>query len=76
MAEIKMFEEVPSEECWEETGKEPTSTKWVNINKGSEDDEQDVRCRLVGRDFKPKGEKHRDDLFAAMPPLGAKKLIF
>jgi hypothetical protein len=31
---------------------------------------------LVGRDFKPKGERDREDLFAAMPPLEAKKLLF
>ena len=36
----------------------------------------DVRCRLAARDFKPKGEKDREDLFAAMPPLESKKLIF
>ena len=35
-----------------------------------------MRCRLVARDFKPKGEKDREDLFAAMPPLEAKKLLF
>ena len=35
-----------------------------------------VRCRLVGRDFKPKREGPRDDLFAAMPPLESKKALF
>ena len=35
-----------------------------------------VRCRLVARDFKPKHEGSRDDLFAAMPPLEAKKTLF
>ena len=32
--------------------------------------------RLVARDFKLKGEKDRSDIFAAMPPLEAKKLLF
>ena len=36
----------------------------------------DVRCRLVARDFKPKGEKDRGEIFAAMPPLESKKLLF
>ena len=36
----------------------------------------EVRCRLVARDFKPKGEKDRGDLFAAMPPLESKKALF
>ena len=45
------------------------------MNKGTAD-KPDVRCRLVARDFKPKGEKDREDLFAAMPPLESKKLLF
>ena len=36
--------------------------------------EQEVRCRLVARDRKPKGEKEREDLFAATSPLEGKKL--
>ena len=47
----------------------------VDVNKGTSE-KPDVRCRLVARDFKPKGEKDREDLFAAMPPLEAKKLVF
>ena len=35
-----------------------------------------MRCRLVGRDFKPRHEGAREDLFAAMPPLESKKLMF
>ena len=35
-----------------------------------------MRCRLVGRDFKVKGVEEREDLFAAMPPLESKKLMF
>jgi len=30
----------------------------------------------VGRDFKPKGEQERADIFASMPPWEAKKLLF
>jgi hypothetical protein len=38
-----------------------------------------VCCRLislVARAFKPKGYRDREDLFAAMPPLEAKKILF
>ncbi len=75
MGEIDMYEEVSVEECWRKTGRAPTSCKWVNVNKGGEGEEQEVRCRMVARDFKPKGEKDRDDLFAATPPLEAKKIL-
>ena len=44
------------------------------MNKGT-DVAPDVRCRLVARDFKPKGEKSTWDIFAAMPPLEAKKIL-
>ena len=59
------------DECWRRTGKPPVSTKWVDIAKGS-----DVRSRWVARDFKPKGERDRADLFAAMPPFKAKRMLF
>jgi hypothetical protein len=75
MKSILLYDVASEEECWEVTGKGPISTKWVDVNKGTED-AQEVRCRLVARDFKPKGEKEREDLFAATPPLEAKKLLF
>ncbi len=40
-----------------------------------EDGKVFVRCRLVARDFKPRREGPRNDLFAAMPPLEAKKTL-
>ena len=45
----------------------PTTVKWVDTRK---------RSRLVGRDFKPKGESERADIFASMPPWEAKKMLF
>ena len=47
--------------------------RWVDTNKGSEEN-IDVRCRLVARDFKGE-DKHRDDLFAETPPLESKRLL-
>ena len=53
---IDMYDEVDAEECWRLTGKPPVTTKWIDQNKGT-DDEPPVRCRLVARDFKTKGTK-------------------
>ena len=72
---IDLYVETDVAECWAKTGKVPISTKWVKVNKGTAE-APEVRCRLVARDFKPKGEKDRGDLFAAMPPLEAKKALF
>ena len=49
-------------------------TKWVDVNKGTAE-YRNIRCMLVVRDFKPKGEKDRADSFASMPPLEAKKFL-
>ena len=62
-----IWEVVDLNMCWEILGKAPTSVKWVDTKK---------RSRLVGRDFKPKGEQERADIFASMPPWEAKKLLF
>ncbi len=51
----------------------PVDSTWVDVTKGSARP-PDVRCRLVASDFEPRGEKDRVGLFAAMPPLEAKKL--
>ena len=65
------WERVPISMCYEKTGKGPTSGKWVDVQK-----EAGVRSRYVGRDFKPKGEDPRAEIFASMPPLEAKKILF
>ena len=69
----KLFDKVPLKECWDETSADPVSTRWVDINKG-DDDDPDYRSRWVGREFKGK-DNDRDDLFAATPPLEAKKAL-
>ena len=47
----------------------------MDTDKG-QDGVVDIRSRLVARDFKPEGEKYRGDVFAAMPPLEAKRILF
>ena len=51
---LKMFEFGSWEDATSRTSKIPTTTKWVDRARG----------------FKPKRDGPRDDLFAAMPPLG------
>ena len=66
-----IWETVPVSLCWEKLGRPPTSGKWVDVKK-----ELGVRSRYVARDFKPKGEGPRAEIFASMPPLEAKKILF
>jgi hypothetical protein len=74
MQQRSIWSEVDVRECWAKTGKKPVSVKWVDTNKGT-DEAPKVRCRLVARDFKVKGEKDREDLFAATPPLELKRML-
>ena len=54
-------------------GKKVTSVKWVDTNKGTEE-EPLIRSRLVARDFRV-ADRDREDLFAATPPWELKKLL-
>lgn len=73
---LAMFEYVSRDEAIKKGGKTPTTTRWVDVIKKNDEGREFVRSRLVARDFKPRFEKNREDLFAAMPPLEAKKLLF
>ena len=53
------------------TGKRPIGTRWIDILKG-----ELTRSRWVAQDFEKKSDNNREDLFAAMPPLEAKKALF
>ena len=72
---IPVYDMVDESEAWERTGKGPVSGKWVDVNKGK-DRSPEIRSRWVARDFKPRGERDREDLFADMPPLEAKRMLF
>ena len=63
---------MPLDECWEVTGKGPIGTRWIDINKGDVK-EPELRSRLVAKEIK---RDNRDDMFAATPPLEAKKALF
>ena len=51
MHERKLWDLRPIKECWEKTGRKPTTVKWVDTDKG-EGKEVIVRSRSVARDFK------------------------
>lgn len=68
---MNLYAKVPIEECASRTGKQPTSVRWIDINKGDAD-HPNYRSRLVAREI---NRRKRDDLFAATPPLEALKII-
>ena len=61
----KVYKKVPLSQCWEETGKAPIKVKWLDINKGDEENEE-MRSRLVAMEF---NREKRPDLFVPTPPL-------
>ncbi len=67
-----VYEKVDIEECWDATGKAPIGVRWVDVNKGDEI-HPEVRSRLVAKEIN-KGKNV--ELFAATPPLEAKKVLF
>ena len=66
-----VYVKVPIEEAVKKTGKKPIGSRWVDINKGDEGNPE-YRSRLVAKEIKKDSSK---DLFAATPPLEAKKLL-
>ena len=73
MQDRKKWTVKPVQECWDRTGKDPVSTRWVDTNKGGAE-AMEVRSRMVARDFKG-SDKDRDDLFAETPPLEGKRML-
>ena len=60
------------EDCRKETGKRPIRVRWIDCNKGDAV-HPNFRSRLVAKEIK---KDSRIDLFAATPPLEAKKILF
>ena len=69
---LPVWEVVKTQKCLDITGRPPISTKWVDVNKGDQQD-YDVRCRLVAREM---GGAKSDEFYAPTPPLEAKRLLF
>ena len=74
MADVKkhkVYEKVDIKECYDRTGKAPIGTRWVDVNKG-DTVHPEYRSRLVAQEV---NTNRREDLFAATPPLEAKKML-
>ena len=69
--EMKVYTKVPVEECWANTGKAPIATRWIDINKGDEN-EPNYRSRLVAKEFKT---DERPELLAPTPPSECLRLL-
>ena len=75
IGEVKKFQvylKVPIQNCWNDTGTDPVGVRWLNVNKGDTQNPE-IRCRIVAQEF---NTQKREDLFAATPPLEAKKILF
>ena len=68
----KVYEKVREEVCWSVTGKGPIGTRWIDINKGDEQNPEH-RSRLVAQQVKYNSKEK--NIFAATPPLEAQKLL-
>ena len=60
----KVYIKVPTPQCIERTGRRPVGTRWIDINKG-DDENPSYRSRIVAQKF---NNHKRDDLCAATPP--------
>ena len=59
----QVYKMVPISECLARTGRKPIGVRWVDINKG-DDDNPNYRSRIVAQEFNC---YKRDDIFAATP---------
>merc|ERR1711888_502578 len=53
IAKHDVYEKVPLDECWKTTGQPPIGTRWVDVNKG-DDQNPDYRSILVAQEIKLK----------------------
>ena len=75
--EIKYYKDktiyikVPRAKCFEKTGKAPIRVRWVDVNKGDEN-EPNYRSRLVAMEFK---KDVNTEWFSGTPPLEALRAL-
>ena len=65
------YEKVPVQECYDIAGAVPVRTKWIDINKGDED-EYNIGSRLVAQEY---SQGKLSTIFAATPLLEAKEAL-
>ena len=68
----EVYTKVPISECVAVTGKQPIGSRWIDINKGDEA-VPNYRSRLVAKEIR---RGPNEEMFAATPPLEAKKCLF
>ena len=68
---MHLYDKVPITECRRVTCKMPIIVRWIDVNKG-DNDNPNYRSRIVAREI---NTHKREDLFAATPPLEALKII-
>ena len=59
-----VYEKVDLKRCWDETGKNPIAVRWVDINKG-DDQNPNYRSRLVAKEYR---DDVKPELYAPTPP--------
>ena len=69
--EKNVWERRPRAEALARTGKAPISVRWIDTNKG-DDDEPNYRSRLVAREIRRRGES---PIFAPTPPLESLRTV-
>ena len=78
MTTLNVWDVVPVDECWAETGRAPIGTRWIDQNKG-DDARLDYRSRLVAQETRTSGGTiAAGDIaatFAATPPLEVLRLL-
>ena len=75
LVRLEVYDEVPTSQCYEHTGRAPISARWIDINKGDHI-KRKYRSRFVAREIKSKyGGDAREDLFAGTPPWEAIKIL-
>ena len=64
-----VYDKVPMDECWQETGQAPIGVRWVDINEG---DEARPSYRLVAKEYRV---DVKPGLYTATPPSECLRLM-
>ena len=67
-----MYKNVPIQKAIHMTGKKPIGIRWIDTSKGDQANPE-YRSRLVAKEIK---RHSMEEMFAATPPLEAKKILF
>ena len=67
IAKMRVYDYASVEECYEKTRRAPISVRWVDTNKTADEQNPNVRSRLVAQEFKNGGDA--PELFSPTPPL-------